>query len=103
MVHAVSIATHPRDKVLECYGCKVTLSISTTATEDNTLTYQWFKDGMVITPKLYPYCRQYDTPNLVITPFMPEYEGKYKCRISNEIDMIESNEAKIICRSRQVY
>ena len=57
--------------------------------------YEWFKDGKMITADIYPYCRNFDSPNLVISPFMPEYEGKYKCQVSNKAGFVESNDVEI--------
>ena len=85
---------HPVDQTLECYGNKVILSITAAAT-DVYLTYEWFKDGILIKPNTLPYCINYDTSNLEISPFMPEYEGRYKCRVSNKFGVVDSNEAKL--------
>ena len=57
--------------------------------------FEWFKDGEIITSDVHPYCDNYDTPHLVISPLMPEYEGRYKCRVSNEAGYVESNDAKL--------
>ena len=62
---------------------------------DKEFQYEWLKDGQVIDPKVYPYCRELNSPHLIISPFMPEYEGQYKCRVSNKFDSVESNVAKL--------
>ena len=91
-----SISVHPVDQTLEYYGSKATLSITATTTAtDSHLTYEWYKDGIAVTPELFPYCRRYDTPTLEISPFMPEYEGRYKCSVSNKFGCVDSNEAKL--------
>ena len=59
------------------------------------LTYEWFKDGEIIDPNIYPYYGGIKSPNLVISPFMPEYEGRYKCRVGNEGGFVDSNEAQL--------
>ena len=55
--------------------------------------YEWFKNGEKVASDVH--CADHDTPNLVISPFMPEYEGRYKCRVSNESGHVESNEAEL--------
>ena len=85
------VITHPKDQILDQYGSEVILSIVTQDSDE----YEWFKDGKIITADIYPYCRNYDSPNLVISPFMPEYEGNYKCRVSNKAGFVESIDAKI--------
>ena len=57
--------------------------------------FEWSKDGEKIASDMYPHCHNYDSPNLVISPFMPEYEGRYKCRVSNEAGSVESNDAEL--------
>ena len=57
--------------------------------------FEWSKEGEKITSDVHPYCHNYDSPNLVISPFMPEYEGRYKCGVSNEAGYVESNDAEL--------
>ena len=64
-------------------------------THDEDHQYEWFKDDERITSIKYPYCGNCDSPSLIISPFMPEYEGRYKCRVSNEAGYVDSNDAKI--------
>ena len=69
----------------------MTLSITTQSGNN----FQWFKDEEKISSDVHPSCHNYDTPNLVISPFMPEYEGEYKCQVSNEAGCVESNDVKL--------
>ena len=71
------------------------LSVEAEGNYYGVLTYEWFKDGKVIDLNIYPYYGGIKSPNLVISPFMPEYEGRYKCRVSNEGGFVDSNEAQI--------
>lgn len=61
-------------------GATVTVS----AAGPGTLSYTWLKDGKVITSAKYPNCTGADTDTLTISPFTPEYEGNYNCRIGNQ-------------------
>ena len=79
---------------MDCYSDEVILSVQA-HTHSGELKYKWLKDGEVIDPKTYPYCREINSPELIISPFMPEYEGQYKCRVSNEFNSVESNLAKL--------
>ena len=56
--------------------------------------FEWLKDGEKIT-SVHPHCHNFNSPNLVISPFMPEYQGRYKCRVSNEAGCVESNDIKL--------
>ena len=69
----------------------MTLSITTQYGDK----FEWFKDGEKIASDLHLYCHNYDSPNLVISPFMPEYEGRYKCQVSNKAGYVESTNVKI--------
>ena len=73
---------------MDHYGGKVTLSTTTQYGD----VFEWFKDGEKITPDVYPHCVNCDHATLVISPFMPEYEGNYKCRVSNKTGYVESND-----------
>ena len=64
------------------YGGDVTLTV--TATGPQPLSYQWMKDGVVISPDVIPDCIGTDTALLHITTFLPHHEGQYHCKISSE-------------------
>ena len=85
------ITSQPEHQALDHYGGEVALSITTQFGDK----FEWFKDGETITSNVYPHCDNCDSPNLVISPFMPEYEGKYKCRVSNEAGYVDSNDAEL--------
>ena len=70
----------------------MTLSLTTQYCNDK---FEWFKDGEKIASSVHPYCDSYDTSELVISPFMPEYEGRYKCRVRNGAGYMESNDAEL--------
>jgi hypothetical protein len=63
----------------------------------NLVTYQWCKDGEVITTEDYPNCTGISSPTLEISPFVPEYEGSYKCVVSHE-----ATDKKVVSRSAQL-
>ena len=85
------IVSQPEDQALDHYGGKVKLSITTQYCDK----CEWFKDGKKIASDMHPYCHNYDSCNLVISPFMPKYEGRYKCRVSNEAGCVESSDAEL--------
>ena len=85
------IISHPEDQALDHYCGKVTLSITTQYGDK----FQWLKDGEKIASDVHPHCDNYDSPDLVISPYMPEYEGRYNCRVSNDAGYVESNDVEL--------
>ena len=57
--------------------------------------FEWYREGKKVTPDEHPHCHDFDSPNLVISPFLPEYEGRYKCRVSNKAGYVESNDGTL--------
>ena len=93
-VSATIILSQPKNQEMDNYGDEVILSVQAD-THCGEIKYDWLKDGQVIDPELYPYCREVNSPDLMISPFMPEYEGRYKCRVSSEVNCVESNIANL--------
>ena len=86
------ITTSPCDQT-RIYGDKVSFTL--TATSNGSLSYQWYKDGELITPDTHPYCDGAMTPTLKIRAVLTEYEGTYSCLVSNEAGSIESDSAQL--------
>ena len=63
-------------------GSMVTISVTATGTP--TPSYQWYKDGVLLTGQI--------NPNLVIREVAPSDRGYYQCTISNDEDSVTSNE-----------
>ena len=86
------ITKHPQSQSDVVYGDWVTLTVSATGLEP--LTYQWMKDGEAITENI-AHVKHFDTPNLLIHPFSPEYEGNYTCVVSNVNKSVKSKSAEL--------
>ena len=91
---SLQITQHPETQS-KIYGDKVKLSVS--AKGSDLVLYQWWKDGKVITTEDYPNCTGIDSSTLEISPFIPEYEGSYKCIISHKAaeKEVESRSAQL--------
>ena len=88
------IVSQPKDQEMDHYGGEVILSVQV-ATHCGELKYEWLKNREAINPDIYPYCREVNCPELIISQFMREYEGRYKCKVSNGYDSVESRIAKL--------
>ena len=86
------ITTSPCDQT-KIYGDEVSFSLN--ATSNGTLSYQWYKDGELVTYDTHPYCDGAMTPTLKIRAVLTEYEGTYSCLVSNEAGSIESDSAQL--------
>ena len=78
---ALQITQHPETQS-KIYGDEVKLTIC--AKDPDFITYQWWKDGKVITTEDYPNCTGINSSTLQISPFIPEYVGSYKCVIGHK-------------------
>ena len=88
----IKITGQPQSQC-KVHGDHVTLSVSVTG--PGTLSYQWVKDGESITSDKYSNCTGLSTSELQISSFSSEYVGIYKCRVSNEYDAKDSNNAEL--------
>ena len=90
----LQITQHPETQS-KIYGDEVKLSVSVKGSD--LVTYQWWKDGKVITTEDYPNCTGIDSPTLEISSFIPEYEGSYKCIVSHKAadKEVESRSAQL--------
>ena len=78
-------------------GDKVELSVS--AEGSGTLTYQWKKDGNLISDDSLPNLNGASTHALTISSFMREHAGSYKCLVSSDSGQkLESKDAELICK-----
>ena len=74
------------------------LTVSATSPVPDLLTYQWWKDGKVITTLDYPNCAGINSSTLEISPFLPEYVGSYKCVVGHK-----SVDKQMESKSAQLY
>lgn len=89
---ALFIMEHPQNHVKK-YGDKLTLTVS--AVGVGSLSYQWLKDGKAITKDWCSNCTGGDTHELVVSAFLPEHEGSYKCVVSTGNESVESRPADV--------
>ena len=68
--------------IMALLGSMVTISVTATGTP--TPSYQWYKDGVLLTSQI--------SPNLTIPEVAPSDRGYYQCTISNDVDSVTSNE-----------
>ena len=68
--------------IVALLGSMVTISVTATGTP--TPSYQWYKDGVLLTGQI--------SPNLVIREVAPSDRGYYQCTISNDQGSVTSNE-----------
>ena len=71
------------------------MSLRVTAQWRGLLTYQWWKDGELITANHHPNCSGISSPLLHIKPFLPENVGSYKCVVSHIGSEAESRSANL--------
>lgn len=64
------------------------------ATGSDPLSYQWRKDGQLIT-KEDSSMKQFNTPNLYIHPFSPKHDGNYQCLVTNSFGSTISQAAEM--------
>ena len=86
------ISTTPSDQT-KLYGDQVEFKIN--ATGKGSLTYQWTKDGVDITPDTHPYIIGATTSTMHIDAVLTRYEGTYTCVVSNEVGSVVSRSAKL--------
>ena len=68
------------------------MTITAVAMGLNAVSYQWLKNDVLLSPAKYPACSGLDTPNVTISSFTRDYEGKYQCSVSFEDDeVVKSN------------
>ena len=91
---SLQITQHPETQS-KIYGDKAKLTVY--AKGPDLISYQWWKDGKIITTEDYPNCTGIDSPTLEISPFIPEYEGSYKCMVSHKAadKEVESRSAQL--------
>ena len=68
--------------IVALLGSMVTISVTATGTP--TPSYQWYKDGVLLTGQI--------SPNLVIREVAPSDRGYFQCTISNDEGSVTSNE-----------
>ena len=86
------ITSHPHDQN-KMYGDRVEFKVVAMGT--GRLTYQWCRDEEGITRDSHPYCTGELTDTLHIKAVLTEYEGSYKCVVSNEDGSVESQSAQL--------
>ena len=76
----MQITDHPQDQCIH-YGSKVSLRV--TAQWRGVLSYQWLKDGKLLTTSSGSNYLGISSPSLRIDPFLPENIGSYMCIVCN--------------------
>jgi hypothetical protein len=87
--------------------CKQGTVLTVRASGPGSLSYQWMKNGIPLTDDTLPNCTGAASDSLRFTVLLPEHSGRYKCRVSNKKECVESKEAElegmIIINARLVY
>lgn len=65
------------------------------ASGPGNLTYHWIKDDKVIEDDQFPALTGIRSCTLCIPSFMPECEGKYWCKVTNEDSALMSHQAEL--------
>ena len=60
-----------------------------------TISYHWIKDEKVVEDGQFPAFTGIRSSTLCISSFMPEYEGKYRCKVNNEDSTLISHPAEL--------
>lgn len=84
--------SHPETQN-KLYGNEVTFFA--TATGLGSLSYQWIKDGEVITDDILPHCTGSNTTTLHVSCLSAQHDGYYSCIVSNGDHQLESNPAQL--------
>lgn len=93
VISVLEIIEQPQSQK-ELYENKVVMVVGVAA-GPNTLSYQWMKDGDVITDTTLPGTTGTNTSTLQINCLSPEHNGQYRCVISCEGCMLQSETATL--------
>ena len=92
LISVLEINEQPKSQN-EIYENEVDLEVA--ATGPGTLSYQWMKDGDVISDTILPDTTGTNTSTLQINCLSAEHDGKYVCVISYEDCMLQSETATL--------
>ena len=93
IISVLEIIEQPKSQK-ELYESKVVMVV-VVAAGPNTLSYQWVKDGDVITDTTLTGTTGTNTSTLQINCLSPEHDGQYSCVISCEGCTLQSETATL--------
>ena len=88
----LKISSHPQTQC-KLFGDEVFLTVH--ASGAGIISYHWIKDEKAIEDDQFPTFTGIRSSKLCISSFMPECEGKYWCKVTNEDSALMSHSAEL--------